>query len=72
MRHRGTVKKVNTERGFAFIRVPGEPDVFAHISGFVLPDGQLFDESLQELDVEFDLVPGRDGRMKAIDVRPAR
>lgn len=60
---KGTVKWFNSEKGFGFIQPDdGGKDVFVHISAVQaaglqgLQDGQS---------VQFELVPGRDGRMSA-------
>ncbi len=60
---KGTVKWFNSEKGFGFIQPDdGGKDVFVHISAVQaaglqgLKDGQS---------VQFELVPGRDGRMSA-------
>ena len=60
---KGTVKWFNSEKGYGFIQPDdGGKDVFVHISAVQaaglpgLKDGQA---------VQFEMVPGRDGRMSA-------
>jgi CspA family cold shock protein len=63
----GSVKWFNAEKGFGFIEVDGgEPDVFVHHSAIVM-DGYRSLEEKQR--VEFEVAPGRDGRMQASNVR---
>lgn len=55
----GTVKFFNTEKGFGFIEVPGEKDVFVHSSA-------LQGISIQEGDkVQFDVEKGGKGPQAA-------
>ncbi len=54
----GTVKWFNAEKGFGFISVPGEDDVFVHFSA-VEGDGYKTLEEGQE--VEFEVVEGEKG-----------
>ncbi len=60
---KGTVKWFNSEKGYGFIQPDdGGKDVFVHITAVQaaglqsLSDGQA---------VQFEMVPGRDGRMSA-------
>lgn len=66
MKMHGKVKMWNGDRGFGFIsRDDGCDDVFAHVSS--LPEGH--DElAIGDL-VEFELVPGRNGRLAAANVK---
>ena len=61
-RKSGTVKWFNDRKGFGFIRVEGEQDVFVHYSA-------LQDEGFKTLKenepVEFDLVEGAKGPQAA-------
>lgn len=65
--HTGTVKWFNTNKGFGFIcPTDGSKDVFVHISAVhkagisALKDGQQ---------IQYDLVPGKDGRTSAENLR---
>ena len=65
MRTTGTVKWFNDEKGFGFISVAGENDVFVHYSNIVGTGRR----SLNEGDtVEFEVEPGRKGP-EAVDVK---
>lgn len=58
----GTVKWFNAEKGFGFIEVEGENDVFVHFSA-INQDG---DKSLEEGQaVEFEVVEGDRGPQAA-------
>lgn len=58
----GTVKWFNNEKGFGFIEVPGEADVFVHFSAIV-EEGY---KSLQDGEkVEFELEQGSRGLQAA-------
>lgn len=52
---KGTVKWFNAEKGFGFISVPGEDDVFVHFSA-IQSEGYKTLEEGQE--VEFEVVQG--------------
>jgi len=54
----GTVKWFNAEKGFGFISVEGEDDVFVHFSA-INADGYKTLEEGQK--VEFDVVDGTKG-----------
>ncbi len=61
-RKSGTVKWFNDRKGFGFIRIEGEQDVFVHYSAL---QGEGF-KTLKEADpVEFDLVEGAKGPQAA-------
>ena len=65
MRMRGTVKWFSDEKGFGFISVAGENDVFVHYSNIVGTGRR----SLNEGDtVEFEVGQGRKGP-EAVDVK---
>ncbi len=48
---KGTVKWFNAEKGFGFISVPGEDDVFVHFSA-IQTDGYKSLEDGQKVEVE--------------------
>lgn len=58
----GKVKWFNAEKGFGFISVEGENDVFAHFSA-IQSDGYKTLEEGQ--DVEFEIVEGEKGPQAA-------
>ncbi|MCL2169517.1 MAG: cold-shock protein [Defluviitaleaceae bacterium] len=58
----GTVKWFNAEKGFGFISVEGEDDVFVHFSA-INSDGYKTLEEGQE--VEFEVVDGSKGPQAA-------
>ncbi|MCL2699476.1 MAG: cold-shock protein [Defluviitaleaceae bacterium] len=54
----GTVKWFNAEKGFGFISVQGEDDVFVHYSAINSDGFKTLEEGQQ---VEFDVVQGAKG-----------
>ena len=58
----GTVKWFNAEKGFGFISIQGEDDVFVHFSA-IQSDGFKTLEEGQE--VQFDVVDGAKGPQAA-------
>jgi len=54
----GTVKWFNSEKGFGFIEVPGEDDVFVHFSSI---QGNGFKTLEEGQKVQFDVVQGNRG-----------
>jgi len=61
---KGIVKRKVSERGFGFIAVEGQEDVFFHVSDCV----SLFDDVGEGDAVEFELTES-EGRHRAIKVR---
>jgi CspA family cold shock protein len=65
----GTVKWFNAIKGFGFIQPEGGgKDVFVHISAVQRAGMEGLDEGQR---VEYQLVPGRDGRTSADHLKPA-
>jgi CspA family cold shock protein len=65
----GTVKWFNPTKGFGFIQPDsGGKDVFVHISAGQRAGMESLDEGQR---LEFQVVPGRDGRTSADDSKPA-
>ncbi|MHA6798159.1 cold-shock protein [Bounagaea algeriensis] len=62
----GTVKWFNSEKGYGFIAVEGESDVFVHYTAINMSGFRTLDEGDQ---VEFEVKAGRDGRTQADGVR---
>ena len=62
----GTVKWFNAEKGFGFISIEGEDDVFVHFSA-INSDGYKTLEEGQE--VEFEVVDGAKGPQASNVVR---
>ena len=58
----GTVKWFNAEKGFGFIEVEGEDDVFVHFSAIEGEGFKSLDEGQQ---VEFEVVEGNHGLQAA-------
>ncbi|TYR79959.1 cold-shock protein [Priestia megaterium] len=54
----GTVKWFNSEKGFGFIEVPGENDVFVHFSAIQTEGFKTLEEGQR---VEFEIVEGQRG-----------
>jgi len=66
MSKKGTVKWFNAEKGFGFISVQGEGDVFVHFSAIVSEGFKTLEEGQE---VEFDVVQGAKGPQAANVVR---
>ena len=62
----GTVKWFNAEKGFGFISVEGEDDVFVHFSAINVDGYKTLEEGQK---VEFDVVDGAKGPQAANVVR---
>ena len=62
----GKVKWFNAEKGFGFIEVEGENDVFVHFSAI---QGEGFKSLEEGQNVEFDVVEGAKGPQAANVVR---
>ena len=63
---RGTVKWFNNEKGFGFISVEGEGDVFVHFSAIT---GEGYKSLEEGQSVQFDVVEGAKGPQAANVVR---
>lgn len=62
MRQRGRVKWFNPDKGYGFIEVPGERDVFVHWSAIQMQGFKTLEEGEE---VEFDLVQSDRGPQAA-------
>ena len=62
----GTVKWFNNEKGFGFISVEGEGDVFVHFSAIT---GEGYKSLEEGQSVQFDVVEGAKGPQAANVVR---
>lgn len=60
--YNGTVKWFNAEKGFGFIEIEGENDVFVHFSAIVQDGYKSLDEGQE---VEFEVVDGDRGPQAA-------
>ena len=61
----GTVKFFNSEKGYGFLSVEGEEDVFVHYSNI---EGEGYRSLEEGQNVEFEVGPGRKGP-EALNVR---
>ncbi|KPC76893.1 MULTISPECIES: cold-shock protein [Laceyella] len=61
----GTVKWFNAEKGYGFIEVPGNDDVFVHYSAIEGEGFKTLDEGQR---VSFNIVENDQGRMQAANV----
>lgn len=63
---KGTVKWFNSEKGYGFIQPEdGGKDVFVHITAVQAAGLQSLNDGQA---VQYEMVPGRDGRMSAGDL----
>ncbi len=62
MMKQGTVKWFNAEKGFGFLEVDGENDVFVHFSAIL---GEGFKSLEEGQKVEFEVVDGNRGPQAA-------
>lgn len=63
----GTVKWFNAEKGYGFIAVDGQDDVFVHISA-VQASGLTLREDMK---VSFEKQQGQNGKYSAVDLTEA-
>lgn len=54
----GTVKWFNNEKGYGFIEVPGEPDIFVHYTAITGEGYKTLEEGQR---VQFEIVQGDRG-----------
>ena len=64
---KGTVKWFNATKGYGFIAVEGETDVFVHISAVQASGLQLTDG----MDVMFEKIMGKNGKYAAENITAA-
>lgn len=64
----GTVKWFNGEKGYGFIEVEGQDDVFVHFSEIQMEGFKTLDEGQT---VEFEITTGRNGKPQASNVTNA-
>ena len=61
----GTVKWLNSEKGYGFISQKDGEDLFVHFSEIKMDGYKTLDEGQA---VSFDVVTGRDGKLQASNV----
>jgi len=66
MKKQGTVKWFNAEKGYGFISIQGEDDVFVHFSAIQSEGFKTLEEGQE---VEFEVVQGAKGPQAADVVR---
>ena len=64
---KGTVKWFNAEKGFGFISVPGEDDVFVHFSA-IQADGYKTLEEGQKFTFDIEQDPKNSKKLRAANV----
>lgn len=57
---RGTIKFWNEQKGYGFIRRPGENDLFCHITAVYAPDAEVVPQMNEA--VEYEITKSPDGR----------
>jgi cold shock CspA family protein len=69
----GTITHIRDDRGFGFLRPhDGSPDLFFHFTSTPWK-GDEFGPQLVQLDVTYEVgTDERSGRVRAVNVRPAR
>lgn len=65
-RIQGVVKWFNADKGYGFIERDGDEDVFVHYSAI---EGSGYRSLVEGEEVEFEVVPGKNGRLQAANVR---
>ena len=64
---KGTVKWFNAEKGFGFISVPGEDDVFVHFSAIQADGFKTLNEG-QKVTFSTEPDPKNSDKLRAVDV----
>ncbi len=65
----GTVKWFNAQKGYGFIQPEdGSKDVFVHITAVEAAGMRSLNEGQR---ITFDLEPGRQGKVAAVNLKPA-
>ncbi|MBI3514548.1 MAG: cold-shock protein [Proteobacteria bacterium] len=65
----GTVKWFNAQKGYGFIQPEdGSKDVFVHITAVEAAGMRSLNEGQR---ISFDLEPGRQGKVAAVNLKPA-
>ena len=64
---KGTVKWFNAEKGFGFISVPGEDDVFVHFSAIQVEGFKTLTEG-QKVTFDTEPDPKNSAKLRAINV----
>ena len=67
---KGTVKWFNAEKGFGFISVPGEDDVFVHFSAIMIDGFKTLEEG-QKVNFDTETDPKDNSKLRAVNVRIA-
>ena len=65
--NKGTVKWFNAEKGFGFISVPGEDDVFVHFSAIVGEGFKTLEEG-QKVTFDTEQDPKNSKKLRAVNV----